>query len=266
MKTAPPSKITLTAVVLTHNEAAHIAACLETLHFADRLLVFDSFSQDETPAIARDLGAEVIQHRFNNYAAQRNAALKSLRGRSEWALFVDADERAPSELATAIRAAIAQPGYAGWRMPRHNYICGKLTLHAGWYPDYQTRLLRLERARYDPNRPVHEVVLLDGRLGTLAPALVHHNYHDWAHFQHKQRAYAEFRAAQLQREGIRPRWRQHLLPLLREFRRRYLTLRGYRMGWHGLRLSLLMAQFEARSYHLLRQRYRAKAFLSRRVP
>ena len=116
------------------------------------------------------------------------------------------------------------------------------------------------------NRPVHEVVQLDGRLGTLAPALIHHNYRDWAHFQRKQRAYAESQSAQLQREGIRPRWRQHLLPPLREFRRRYLTLRGYRMGWHGLRLSLLMAQFEARSYRLLRQRYRARALLSRRVP
>lgn len=265
MKSAPPSKVTLTAVVLTHNEADHIAACLKTLGFADRLLVFDSYSEDETVTTAREAGADVLQHRFNNFAAQRNAALKSLRGKSEWALFIDADERVPSELDAEISAATAQSGYAGWRMPRHNYICGKLTLYAGWYPDYQTRLLRVDRARYDPDRPVHEIALLDGRLGTLNTALVHHNYRNWAHFRQKQRAYAEFYAAQLQRAGLRPQWRQRWLPPLREFRRRYFTLRGYRMGWHGLRLSLLMARFEARSYRLLRDRYRSKATLSYRA-
>ena len=265
MTTSPDTKVPLTAVVLTYNESEHIAACLETLQFADRMLVFDSYSGDETVAIARASGAEVRQHRFQNYASQRNAALKSLRGKSDWALFIDADERVPPELAEEICGAVSETGYAGWRMSRHNYICGKLTLHAGWYPDYQTRLLRLDRARYDPERPVHEVVLLAGRLGTLQTPLVHHNYRNWAQFQQKQRGYAEFHAAQLQKEGIRPRWRQFWLPPLREFRRRYFTLGGYRMGWHGLRLSWLMAAFEARSYRLLRERHRAKAALSYRA-
>lgn len=259
---APP--VELTAVVLTRNEAAQIRACLETLQFADRLLVFDSFSDDDTAARARELGAQVIAHRFANFAAQRNAALKSLRGHSRWALFIDADERVSPALAAAIRGACAQEDYAGWRMPRHNYICGRLTQHGGWFPDYQTRLLRLERARYDPQRPVHEVALLDGRLGTLTPPLTHHNYRDWAHFRRKQRQYAAFYAAQLQKEGRRPRRRHRLSAPLREFCRRYFALRAYRMGWHGLRLSLHMAQFAALSHRLLRERYRSRATLSYR--
>lgn len=266
MTSASTPKVPLTAVVLTYNESEHIAACLETLQFADRLLVFDSYSDDETVAIARSSGADIIkQHTFHNFALQRNAALKWLKGKSDWVLFIDADERVPLELAEEICGAVSETGYAGWRMSRHNYICGKLTLFGGWYPDYQTRLLRLDRARYDPERPVHEVVILDGRLGTLQTPLVHHNYRNWAQFQQKQRVYAGFHAAQLQKEGIRPKWRQFWLPPLREFRRRYFTLGGYRMGWHGLRLSWLMAAFEARSYRLLRERHRAKAALSCRA-
>ncbi len=248
----------LTAVVLTRDEAANIAACLETLRFADQRLVFDSYSEDATTDIARACGAEVIQHRFTNYANQRNAALKALLGRSEWVLFIDADERVSPALAAEIRSASARAGYAGWRIPRHNYICGRLTLYAGWYPDYQTRLLRLDRARYDPRRPVHEVVALAGRLGTLNTPIVHHNYRDWEQFQRKQKAYAEYRAKQLQQEGVRPRLRHHWRAPLREFLRRYFTLRGYRMGGHGLHLSWLMAQHEWRSHQLLRQRSRAR--------
>lgn len=259
MNAASAPKVALTAVVLTYNEAEHIAHCLATLQFADRRLVFDSFSDDETVSFARSSGAEVKQHRFHNFASQRNAALKSLRGKSEWALFIDADERVPVDLAAEIRSVISQEGYAAWQMPRHNYICGKLTLFAGWFPDHQTRLLRLDRARYDPERPVHEVVQLDGRLGTLQTSLVHHNYRDWAQFRQKQRIYAEHYAAQLQRAGVRARWRHLWLPSLREFHRRFFTLQGYRMGWHGLRLSWQMAAFEARGHRLLRQRLRAKS-------
>ncbi len=266
MNAASAPKVILTAVVLTHNEAAHIAHCLATLQFADRRLVFDSFSDDETVSIARSSGAEVRQHRFQNFASQRNAALKILRGKSEWVLFIDADERVPAELAAEISSVIGDEGYAGWQMPRHNYICGILTLYAGWYPDHQTRLLRLDRARYDPARPVHEVVQLDGRLGTLQTPLVHHNYQNWSQFRQKQRVYAEHTAAQLQKAGVRPRWRQLWLPPLREFRRRFFTLQGYRMGWHGLRLSWQMAAFEARSYRLLRGRLRAKATLRYHSP
>ena len=266
MNAVPTPKVALTAVVLTYNEAENIAACLETLQFADRRLVFDSYSEDETIAIARSSGVDVIkQHTFHNFAMQRNAALKWLQGKSDWVLFIDADERVTRDLAVEIRTALTQPTYAGWRMSRHNFICGKLTLYGGWYPDYQTRLLRLDRARYDPERPVHEVVILAGRLGTLQNPLVHHNYRNWAQFQQKQRSYAEFHAAQLQKEGIRPKWRHYWLPPLREFRRRYFTLRGYCMGWHGLRLSWYMAAFEARSYRLLRERHRAKTTLSYRA-
>lgn len=248
----------LTAVILTLNEAEHIRACIESLAFADAVLVFDSFSRDDTVSLAYEAGAQVIQHAFRDYASQRNAALQAVSSTTDWVLFVDADERVPPALADEIRTAIVQgDDHAGWRMPRHNYIFGRLTRGAGWYPDYQTRLLRCGAARYDPDRQVHEVVLLDGPLGTLATPLVHHNYRDAAHFADKQRRYARYEADILYGQGVRPKPRNYLLQPYRQFKWRYFTLGGWRDGWHGLRLSTLMAWYELRKYGYLRARWRA---------
>lgn len=245
----------LVAVILTYNEAAHVAECIAALRFADAVVVFDSFSTDDTVTLAQQAGARVIQHAFHNYAQQRNAALAAVAAEADWVLFIDADERVSPALADEVRAALGQPGYVGWRMPRHNFIFGKLTRGAGWYPDYQTRLLRVGCARYE--REVHEIVVLDGDLGTLTQPLIHHNYRDLAHFTDKQRRYAAHEAGILHAQGVRPRPRNYILQPLRQFRWRYLTLKGYQDGWHGLRLSLLMAWYELRKYLLLRRLWRA---------
>lgn len=251
--------IQLTAIVLTYNEARHIQACLATLEFADRRIVFDSFSTDDTVALAKQSGAEVIQHEFENFAAQRNAALDLVRDGTAWVLFVDADERVTPELAQAIREAILHPAVVGWRIPRHNYLFGRLTRGAGWYPDYQTRLLRADSARYDPERTVHEVVLLEGAAGTLERPFIHYNYDDVAHFMHKQRQYVRYDAQMLYDDGVRPKFYTPFTQPPRHFWWRFWQLKGYRDGWHGLRLSLLMGWYEGRKYRLLRQLWQGGA-------
>lgn len=248
----------LIAVVLTRNESAHIVDCIETLRFADDVLVFDSFSSDDTVPLARKAGARVIQHRFANYASQRNAALDAVKEQADWVLFVDADERVIPELAVEIREVIQKADYAGWRIPRYNYIFGKLTRGAGWHPDYQTRLLRIGAARYDPERQVHELVLLDGSEGTLTQHFIHYNYRDVAQFQDKQRRYSAYDARILREEGVRPRPHNYILQPWRQFWWRFVTLKGYRDGLHGLRLSLMMAWYELRKYLVLRQLWQEK--------
>jgi hypothetical protein len=245
--------VSLAAIVLTKNEAQHIQACLETLRFADLMVVFDSYSEDQTIAIAQAAGAEIQQRAFDHYANQRNAAIQSVQGRAEWVLFVDADERVSPALAAEILYTMREDDRkcAGWRMPRHNYIFGRLTYGAGWYPDYQTRLLRVGAARYDPTRKVHEIVLLDGGLGTLKEPLIHYNYRDRAQFVEKQRRYTRYEAQILYDSGIRPKPRNFVLQPLRQFWWRFITLQGYRDGLHGLRLSLLMGWYEWRKYQIL---------------
>ncbi len=248
----------LAAVILTYNEAAHVAECIASVQFADLVIVFDSFSTDETVKLARAAGAEVIQHAFKHYADQRNAALDAMRGRADWVLFVDADERVTPRLADEARDAIGWPGYAGFRIPRDNYIFGRLTRGAGWYPDYQTRLLKVGAARFDPARQVHETALLDGELGTLEHPFIHYNYRDVRQFHEKQRRYTAYDAQMMHAQGIHPKPQNYLLQPLRQFRWRFVTLKGYTDGLHGLHLSLLMAWYEFRKYWLLRGLWKGK--------
>lgn len=241
----------LTAIVLTHNESEQIADCIKTLRFADRVIVFDSYSADDTVAIAQRSGADTFQHEFADYSEQRNAALDAADEMTDWVLFVDADERVTDALADEIRNKIRLPDYAGWRIPRHNYIFGVLTKGAGWYPDYQTRLLRVGQAYYDTRRKVHEVVKLFGAEGTIRHPLLHYNYRDLQQFKRKQEHYARFDAQSLYSQGVRPSQHNFVLQPLRHFYWRYVTLGGYQDRWHGLRLSLLMAWYEYRKYQEL---------------
>jgi (heptosyl)LPS beta-1,4-glucosyltransferase len=231
---------TLAAVIIAKNEAAHISQCLATLDFADeRVVLTDPINDDNTVELARAAGATVLVREFDNFAGQRNAALESVS--ADWVFFVDADERITPDLAVEVRRVIAERPEAGWWEPRHNFIVGQSVRHGGFYPDYQLRLLRRSQARYDPERPVHEVVLLDGPSGYLQQVMIHYNYATWTQFHAKQRRYARFEGRILAERGIRPWPHKFITVPGREFRRRYLSLAGYRDGWIGLKLAFLLS-------------------------
>ena len=233
----------ISAVVLTRDEAPHILPCLRTLQWAGERLVVDSGSTDGTPDLARSLGARVLYHDWAGWAVQRDYALGEAR--LPWVFFVDADERVPLDLAEEVTARVAEAertgAPVGFWVPRQNVILGQWVRHAGWSPDYQLRLFRRDRGRYDPTRPVHELVLLDGPAGHLTHRLVHHNYVSWGQLWAKQRRYARAEAAALAARGVRAKPRNFVLQPLREFRRRYWTLEGHRAGPLGLGLSAVLA-------------------------
>jgi (heptosyl)LPS beta-1,4-glucosyltransferase len=166
----------------------------------------------------------------------------------EWVFFVDADERATPELAQEVRLAVGQAGFDGWWVPRKNYIFGAWIRHAGWYPDHQLRLLRRAKARYDERREVHELVELDGEAGYLRSHLIHYNYSTVGEFRRKQGSYTDYEARMLLDAGQRAKPWNFLLQPLRQFWWRYVTLQGYKDGWRGLLLSVLMAYYELVRY------------------
>jgi len=237
----------LVAIVLTLDEEQHIEACIASLRWADRILIFDAYSQDDTVALAQAAGAAVCQSPFENYAQQRNAALAAVED-ADWVFFVDADERGTQELGEEVRSVMAGQK-AGWYIPRHNYIFGRLTKGAGWYPDYQLRLFRYGCVHYE--RPVHEVAIVDGDVGYLQNPLLHYNYRDVAHFHAKQRRYSDYDAGILRERGVQPKVYTPFAQPLRHFWWRFVTLKGYREGLHGLRLSLYMAYYEYVKYRKL---------------
>jgi (heptosyl)LPS beta-1,4-glucosyltransferase len=235
----------LTAVVLTKNEQAHIAGCLESLKWCDKVIVLDSFSSDRTVEIARQLGVQVVLRPFNNFADQRNAALKLVR--SEWVLFVDADERISPQLAEEISRAINTSSQAGYWIPTHHYQMGKLILHAGFYPDHHLRLFQKGKGHYDPVHKVHEKVILDGATGYLSNPLTHQMFDTWHDFREHQKHYAQLKAEVHFERGVKPSYHFIIGPIL-EFLRRFIYLKGYRDGLHGLHLSYLFAYYYFRMY------------------
>lgn len=244
----------LVAVILTLNEEEHIGPCIDSLQWCDAVVVWDSFSTDRTCDIARDKGASIYQHPFKGYGSQRQAAMDAIRTHevARWIFFVDADERATPELAQEVRRVIVeQPEVVGWWVPRHNYIFGKVTLHAGWYPDHQLRLMRPDRSHWDPSREVHELAILAGAEGYLQNVLIHYNYDSVKQFIATQERYTDIDARILYDAGERPKpWSVFSMPL-RHFKWRFVDLKGYRDGLHGLRLSLLMSYYEGKKYRRL---------------
>jgi glycosyltransferase involved in cell wall biosynthesis len=247
----------LAAIVLTRNEEQHIGACLDSLAWAEQRVVVDSFSTDRTCDIAREHGAEVIQHRFVDFAAQRNAALDQVE--ADWVFFVDADERSTPELGVEIQSIVerAGQGITGWQVPRLNYLFGKLTKGAGYWPDYQMRLLKRGCARY--TRPASEIVELEGQSGCLINPLIHYNYESIAQFHQKQRVRIDFEAKNLIAQDAKLRFYTPYYMMIKHFWWRFGTLKGYRDGVHGLRLSLLLAYYFGYRY------YRRAAELARSV-
>lgn len=249
------------ACILTRNEARHIEACLNSVSWTHAQMVVDCGSTDATVDLARARGAIVLHRDWDGWAGQRTFAInEAFRRGYRWIFFVDADERVPPELSTeatrvveasdAAHAAGDTTAPVGFWVPRQNIIAGKWVRHAGWDPDYQLRLFRTDRGRYDPARPVHELVLLDGPDAHLEARLVHYNYDDWQHFWIKQQRYARIEAAARVSRGHRVRPHNFILQPWREFWRRYVTLEGWRAGTHGIILAILLAIAEFQTLRL----------------
>jgi hypothetical protein len=245
--------VTLTAAVIARDAAILIGDCLASIAFADEVLVLvDAATRDATREIARAHGARVEVRGFDTFAAQRDAALQLARG--EWVLFVDADERVSPELRSEVLTRIAEPAdRRGFWIPRLNYLMGRIVRHAGWYPDYQLRLLRRGSAHFDPLRVVHELPIVDGEVGYLEQPFVHLNYRSLAEFVRKQERYCRLDAERwLKTYGRRPRGRALVGQPLREFWRRYVSLRGFRDGPLGLVLSAVLAYYAGKAIWLAR--------------
>jgi glycosyltransferase involved in cell wall biosynthesis len=169
-ETPPPS---LTAVVITRNEAHQIAACIAALRFVPHVLVIDSGSTDGTREAAAAAGAEVVLEPFTDFAGQRNAGLA--RVRTAWALMIDADERVSPELATEIVATLAKaattPEVAAFRVLRRNHFMGRPLTRSRSGNERLTRLMRVGRAKYV--NAVHETPIIDGEIRELAAPMEH---------------------------------------------------------------------------------------------
>jgi glycosyltransferase involved in cell wall biosynthesis len=231
----------VTVTVITRNEAANIAAALESVKWADEIIVVDSESADDTVEIARRYTSRVIVRPWPGYVVQKNFAAE--QASHDWILSLDADERVTPPLAEEIRSLLsASPDAAGYRMPRVTFHLGRWIRSTDWYPDYQLRLYDRRRARWT-GRYVHESVQIDGPVGRLRSELQHYPYRDVAHHVQTMDHYTTLAARQMYEDGRGAGWIDILITPRLTFFRNYILRGGFRDGMPGLIISAMNAYY-----------------------
>ncbi len=233
------SREPLSALVTTKNEERTIRACLESLRWADEVVVVDSGSADGTLAIARSIADRVLEHEYESPAAQKNWALPQLT--HSWTLILDADERVTPELRREIESVLANPSRRdGYWIHRENYFYGRPIRSAGWQRDKVLRLFDRRKGAYRPVL-VHEEIKLEGSAARLAAKLVHEPYRDLDQYFEKWDRYARWSAEDMRRRGVRASGLRLLLRPWLRFLRMYALEGGFREGRRGLVLCWLAA-------------------------
>ncbi len=223
-------KIPLSVCIIAKDAASQIAECIESVGFADEILVVDSGSEDETRAIASVRNCRVIEKEWLGFGKQKQFAVTAAK--HDWVLCLDVDERATPELEASIRATLAAPTCKAYRMARRNRFFGRWLNHGEGYPDWSLRLFHRQFASWS-NDPVHEAVITTESVGKLSGDLLHESAEEISTYLLKQNRYSSIHAESLFEQGVRAGyWRLFLSPTAR-FIKFYFLRRGFLDGGPG---------------------------------
>ena len=217
-------------VLITLNAAQQLDACLQSVKFADEIVVVDSGSSDDTLAIALKYGARIISQSWLGFGPQKQFAVE--QARNDWVLCLDADERVSEDLHRSILAALSQAEFHAYRMPRSNRFMGRYLRHGEGYPDWSLRLFDRRHARWSEDA-VHEKVLTGSEIGTLRGDLLHDSAEDLAAYLDKQNRYTSLQASALHLAGRRAYLTQLLFSPVVRFVRFYFFRLGMLDGTAG---------------------------------
>ena len=243
----------LSVILITKNEAANIRDCLQSVSWADEIIVVDSGSTDETAGIARDMGAKVYVHPdWPGFGPQKNRAL-GYAGK-DWIFSIDADERVTPELRAELERAMHEASADGYYCPRLSQFCGTFIRHSGWYPDYVLRLFKRGAGRFSDSL-VHESVLLTGGTGKLKNPLLHYSYLTVNDVERKVEHYSSAAAQQMFQAGKRAGRLRATLSAGWAFARTYIVRLGLldgSAGWNIARMNARTTYLKYRKLEALR--------------
>lgn len=233
----------ISVVINTLNEERNIGRVIESVKWADEIIVCDMYSEDKTVEIAKKLRAKIVFHKREEFVElARNFAIS--KALNEWILVLDADEEISDTLAKRLQdiaESMHQIDYV--RVPRKNLIFGRFMQYSGWWPDYNIRFFKKDSVKW-VNR-IHRPPETSGQ-GLDLPAevqyaIIHHSYETISQFIERMNRYSNVQAEELKKEGYKFDWKNLFEKPLNEFLSRYFANYGYRDGLHGLALSFLQA-------------------------
>jgi glycosyltransferase involved in cell wall biosynthesis len=247
--------VKLTVTVITYNEAQHIAAALDSVSWADEIIVVDSGSTDGTAEIARTKATRVIVREWPGYSAQKNFAADNAS--NDWVLSMDADERVTPALAQEIRELLARgPEARGYRIRRVSFYLGQWIRTTDWWPDFQTRLYDRRAGRWSAVKIHESFKLNEGKPRKLRREMEHYAYRDVSHHLQKINAYTTLIADQWMEDGRRTNALRIVIHPMLAFLRNYVWRAGFRQGTTGLVISLLNSYYVFLKFAKLWERQR----------
>jgi len=239
----------LSVVLITYNEQTNIRRTLESVQWADEIIVVDSGSIDATVNICREYTDKVFHQEWLGFGKQKNVAIDKASG--EWVLSLDADEPVEAALAEELRGIIAAPqALDGYRIPRKTFFLGKQIRYGGWYPDRNLRLFRKGAGRFE-ERAVHEAIKVQGAVGNTRHAILHYAYPDLASYMSSINKYSSLAVNVMAEKGItrfKAGWVNILFRPVLTFVLKYFFRFGFLDGKHGLVLNLFHSYYVFAKY------------------
>lgn len=244
----------LSAVIITYNEERNIVRCINSVKgVADEVVVLDSFSDDRTCEMARELGARVEQHAFDGHIQQKNRAWQLAE--TEWVLSLDADEALDETLQKEVRSAVDRddPAIDGYRMNRLTNYCGKWVHHSGWYPDTKTRLFRNGKGEWKGINPHDRFDLHQPDRGRhLKGDILHYSYYTAEDHYRQIEYFSKIAATELHRRGRRVSLPTIWAKVAAQFVKTYFLKQGFRDGSTGFVIARRSAFATWRKYSILK--------------
>lgn len=222
----------ISIVIITKNEEENIKECLESVQWADEIVVVDDFSADKTLEIVRQYTDKVFLQKWLGYSEQKRFAFTKAKG--DWILSLDADERVSAELQEEIKLVVKHSqNYDGFYLPYKNYFLGKWIEHCGWYPEYHLRLFRKEKGTIKKTE-VDESISVKGSIGYLKNSIIHYSYRSISQYFEKFNRYTTLVAQEIKTIKNRKQliWLILTKPL-RAFKKAYIKQKGYKDGMQG---------------------------------
>jgi len=239
----------ISVYIIAYNEAEKVTAAIESVQWADEIVLVDSWSTDGTPEIAAKLGARVVQVEFKGFGDLRNQAIAACT--HEWIFSLDSDERCTPDVAQEVRAIANTPQSLDvYRVPQRNYFMGRWIKHSGWYPNFrQPQLFRNGCMSYDL-KPVHEGYVLhtDKPIGRLKHAIWQFPFKNMAEVMHKANRYSTLGAEKIKHKKIS--MGTALAHAIWAFVKHYVFKLGLLDGWPGFVIAL--GSFEGTFYRYVK--------------